>query len=174
MKSFLGSLSCTQVIYYLPWWGWILMVGLWPLTMLSFLRLLPVVVALLLKLRSNLATSPVALDRSGWVLLSHDLSTEGGPWLTSLYRCISVSIIWNRSKMQQVVNLASPSSSQDSVIVSFKGQLISECLFDALNFPKNHRKIWQISAQEHERCWNHQNKDNALYYYNLHMIIWTI
>jgi hypothetical protein len=23
----------------------------------------------------------------------------------------------------------------------FKGQLISECLFDALNFPKNHRKI---------------------------------
>ena len=23
----------------------------------------------------------------------------------------------------------------------FKGQLISECLFDILNFPKNHRKI---------------------------------
>ena len=28
-----------------------------------------------------------------------------------------------------------------------KGQLISECLFDFLNFPKNHWKIWQISAQ---------------------------
>ena len=22
--------------------------------------------------------------------------------------------------------------------------------------------LWQISAQEHKRCWNHQNKDNAL------------
>ena len=59
------------------------------------------------------------------------------------------------------------------VIYSLKGQIISECLFDFLNFPKNHRKFWQISAQEHERCWNHQNKDNALYYYNLNMIIWT-
>ena len=117
------------------------MVGLWPLTMLSFLRLLPLVVASLLKLRSNLATSPVVtLDRSGWVLLSHDLSTEGGPWLTSLYLCISVSIIWNRSKMQQVVNRASPSSSQDSVIVSFKGQLISECLFDFFRFSKKTNK----------------------------------
>ena len=28
-----------------------------------------------------------------------------------------------------------------------KGQLISECLFDVLNFPKNQQKIWQISAQ---------------------------
>ena len=28
-----------------------------------------------------------------------------------------------------------------------QGQLISECLFDVLNFPKNQRKIWQISAQ---------------------------
>ena len=61
-----------------------------------------------------------------------------------------------------------------SKIAYFRGQIISECLFDFLNFPKNHRKIWHISAQEHERCWNHQNKDNALYYYNLYMIIWTI
>ena len=28
-----------------------------------------------------------------------------------------------------------------------KGQIISECLFDFLNFPKNHRNFWQISAQ---------------------------
>ena len=28
-----------------------------------------------------------------------------------------------------------------------EGQLISECLFDFLNFPKNQRKIWQISTQ---------------------------
>ena len=55
-----------------------------------------------------------------------------------------------------------------------KGQLISECLFDFLKFQKNLQKIWQISAQEHKRCWNHQNKDNTLYYYNLHLIIWTI
>ena len=27
-----------------------------------------------------------------------------------------------------------------------KGHLISECPFDVLNFPKNQRKIWQISA----------------------------
>ena len=29
----------------------------------------------------------------------------------------------------------------------YKGQLISECLFDVLNFPKNQRKIWQLSTQ---------------------------
>ena len=33
-----------------------------------------------------------------------------------------------------------------------KGQLISECLFDFLNFPKNHWKIWQISAEKQKRC----------------------
>ena len=27
-----------------------------------------------------------------------------------------------------------------------KGQLISECLLGIIEFPKNHRKIWQISA----------------------------
>ena len=43
-----------------------------------------------------------------------------------------------------------------------KGQLISECLYDLLKFSKKNRKIWQISAPEHERCWNHQNKDNDL------------
>ena len=43
----------------------------------------------------------------------------------------------------------------------FKGQLISECLFDFLNFPKNHQKIWQISAQEPKKWLNHQIK--ALY-----------
>ena len=35
-----------------------------------------------------------------------------------------------------------------------KGQIISECLFDFLNFPKKHRKIWQ-------KCSNH--KITALY-----------
>ena len=29
-----------------------------------------------------------------------------------------------------------------------KGQLISEYLFDVLNFPKKQQKIWQISALE--------------------------
>ena len=65
-----------------------------------------------------------------------------------------------------------------------KGQLISECLFDFSNFPKKHRKIWQISAQELKRCCNHQNKDNLSYYvrgaYNFHYSVifvtewWTI
>ena len=37
-----------------------------------------------------------------------------------------------------------------------KGQLISECLIDFLNFPKNRLKIWQISAQESKK-WSNQN-----------------
>ena len=32
-----------------------------------------------------------------------------------------------------------------------KGQLISECLFDILNFPKKQQKIWQISALESKK-----------------------
>ena len=32
-------------------------------------------------------------------------------------------------------------------------QLISECLFGALNFPKNQRKIWQISALETKKSY---------------------
>ena len=39
-----------------------------------------------------------------------------------------------------------------------KGQLISECLFGILNFPKNQRKIWQISAQESKKWSNHKIK----------------
>ena len=35
-----------------------------------------------------------------------------------------------------------------------KGQLISECLFDALNFTKKQRKIWQISALESKKWSN--------------------
>ena len=32
-----------------------------------------------------------------------------------------------------------------------KDQLISEWLFDVLNFPKSKAKIWQISAQEFKK-----------------------
>ena len=39
-----------------------------------------------------------------------------------------------------------------------KGQLISECLFDILNFPKNQRKIWKISALEYKKRSNQLNK----------------
>ena len=46
---------------------------------------------------------------------------------------------------------------QKKKCVHTTGQLISECLFGFLDFPKNYRKIWQISAQEHESSWNHQN-----------------
>ena len=41
-----------------------------------------------------------------------------------------------------------------SVANLFKGQLISECLFDSLNLPKNHREIWQISALESKKWSN--------------------
>ena len=45
-------------------------------------------------------------------------------------------------------------------LVCTKGHLISECLFDFLNFPKNHRKIWQISAQESKK-WSNQQSINT-------------
>ena len=39
-----------------------------------------------------------------------------------------------------------------------KGQLISECLFDTLKFPKKTRKIRQISALEYKKWSNHKTK----------------
>ena len=42
-----------------------------------------------------------------------------------------------------------------------KGQIISECPFEILDFPKIPRKIWQISALESEKWSNHKIK--ALY-----------
>ena len=39
-----------------------------------------------------------------------------------------------------------------------KGQLISECLFDVLNFPKDQRKFWKISALECKKSSNQKNK----------------
>ena len=39
-----------------------------------------------------------------------------------------------------------------------KGQLISECLFYILNFPKNQQKIWQISTLESKKWSNHKIK----------------
>ena len=45
-----------------------------------------------------------------------------------------------------------------------KGQLISECLFDVLNFPKNQQKIWQISALVCKR-YNEFNTINSPYNY---------
>ena len=37
-----------------------------------------------------------------------------------------------------------------------EGQLISECLFDILTFPKKQREIWQISALEFKKLSNHK------------------
>ena len=45
-----------------------------------------------------------------------------------------------------------------------KGQLISEWLFDVLNFPKNNEKIWWISALESRNWWNWKNKGPFMYY----------
>ena len=43
-----------------------------------------------------------------------------------------------------------------------KGQLSAECLFDFLNFPKNQRKIRQISAPESKKWSNQQSKGTFL------------
>ena len=45
-------------------------------------------------------------------------------------------------------------------LASAKGQLISECLFDVLNFPKDHRKNRQISALESKKWSNHKIKSH--------------
>ena len=39
-----------------------------------------------------------------------------------------------------------------------KGQLVSKCLFDFLNFPKHQRKIWQMSVLEYKKWSNHKIK----------------
>ena len=44
-----------------------------------------------------------------------------------------------------------------------KGQLVSECLFGILNFPKKQRKIWQISAIETKKWSNQESKGTFLY-----------
>ena len=56
-----------------------------------------------------------------------------------------------------------------SLTIAIVFELISERIFDFLNFPKNHLKIWQISAQEPKRCWNHQNKEIS---YTTRIYIW--
>ena len=43
-------------------------------------------------------------------------------------------------------NKKTPKINENEVESDGKGQLISECRFDFLNFPKKQRKIWQISA----------------------------
>ena len=51
-----------------------------------------------------------------------------------------------------------------------KGQLISECLFDVLNFAKNQRKKLTNSAPESKKWSNQQNKGTFLQYYNVHIV----
>ena len=46
--------------------------------------------------------------------------------------------------------------------LSSKGQLISECLWGVIDFPKNQQKIWQISAQESKKWSNQQSRDTLL------------
>ena len=44
-----------------------------------------------------------------------------------------------------------------------KGQLISEWLFDVLNFPKKQHKIWWISALESKKWLNQKDKGTLLH-----------
>ena len=60
-----------------------------------------------------------------------------------------------RSKSNYDKNIA------NLVSKSPKGQIISECPFEILDFPKIPPKIWQISALESEKWSNHKIK--ALY-----------
>ena len=67
-------------------------------------------------------------------------------------------------------------SAHGQIIATVKGQLISECIFNVLNFPKKntYAKNWQISALESKKWCNQQNKGTFLQYYNLHIILWAI
>ena len=49
----------------------------------------------------------------------------------------------------------------DHIVIS-KGQLISKCLLGVIDFPKNQRKIWQISALESKNGSNQQGKSTFL------------
>ena len=44
-----------------------------------------------------------------------------------------------------------------------KDQLISECLFDVLNFPpKKNEKIWEISAPQESKKWSYHIDEDTL------------
>ena len=47
-----------------------------------------------------------------------------------------------------------------------KGQLLSEWLFDVLNFPKTNAKIWNIYALESKKWLNHKYKGTLLFWRN--------
>ena len=51
---------------------------------------------------------------------------------------------------------------QYSKLTESKGQLISEWLFDFLNFPKNQGKIWWISTLESIQWSNQKDKGTTL------------
>ena len=71
---------------------------------------------------------------------------------------------WSMTWIGCLINVNKPS------YCNCKGQLISEWNFGVLSFPK---KNWQISAQESKMWSNQQNIGPFLYYYSLHIIIWT-
>ena len=60
-------------------------------------------------------------------------------------------LIWRKAKPQC-------SHSLGLFLKILKGQLISECLLSVLDFPKNQRKFWQISALESKKWSNQQSK----------------
>ena len=47
-------------------------------------------------------------------------------------------------------------------IIENKGQLISDCPLGVIDFPKNQRNIWQVSALESKKWSNQQNKSTFL------------
>ena len=71
----------------------------------------------------------------------------------------ATDLFWNKSVIHR-----GPDSN------SIQGQLISECLFDILNFPKHQWKFWQISTLEYKKWSNQQNKGTFLPKYNIHIV----
>ena len=64
------------------------------------------------------------------------------------------------NKFEQIVQ--KPFHISQASLKNPKGQLISECLLGVIDFPKNQRKIWQISALESKKWSNQQSKSTFL------------
>ena len=106
-----------------------------------------------------------------WNEMFKELPREGVKFHSpEIYRGLSCCLSFAWPKLQYIrYTFFSPSCSSLYRVIIFavtlfsKGQLISEWLFDFLNFPKNQRKIWWISALESKKWLNQKDKFTLLY-----------
>ena len=92
-------------------------------------------------------------------LLMHSLCT----WMVYLLELVLAKDLLRYGHNTQIVHYK---VGRTQTSYSFKGQLISECLLGVIDFPKNQRKIWQISALESKKWSNQQSKSTFF------IIIW--